>query len=51
MVTTELNIHNGDLVFTKTVRLELHKSNNHDKATISKPLIAENNTKIQKKMV
>jgi hypothetical protein len=43
MVTTEFNIHLGDLVFTQTVRLEPHKSNNHGKAAISEPLIVENN--------
>jgi len=43
MVATDLSIHLEDLVATKTVLLEPHKSNNHGKATISIPLIAENN--------
>lgn len=48
MATTELSIHLEDPVSTKTVRREPHKPNNQGKATISKPLIAESNTKRQK---
>jgi hypothetical protein len=42
-VTAEPNIHLEDLVSTKTVRRELHKSNIHGRATIAKPLITEIN--------
>jgi hypothetical protein len=49
MVKTELSIHLEHPVSTKTVQLEPHKSNNHGKATISKPPIPENNAKRQKR--
>jgi hypothetical protein len=47
-VTVELNIHHEDPVSTKTVWIELHKSNNHGKATIARPLITEKTLKGKK---
>jgi len=45
-MATELSIHLEDPL-TK-IRRELHKSNIHDRATIAKPLITENNAKSRK---
>jgi hypothetical protein len=42
-VTAELNIHLEELVSTKTVRRELHKSNIHGRVAIAKPLFTESN--------
>jgi hypothetical protein len=39
----ELNIHLEDPVSTKTVRRELHKSNNHSRAATVKHLITDSN--------
>jgi FixJ family two-component response regulator len=47
-LTAEVNIHLEDPVSTKTVRLELHKSNIHGRAAIAKPLITESNAQIRK---
>jgi hypothetical protein len=44
-VTGELNILLKDLVSTKTLPRELHKSNTHGRAAIVKPLITESNHK------
>jgi hypothetical protein len=46
--TAELNIHLENPVSTKTARFELHKSNIHGRATISKPLITESNAQMRK---
>jgi hypothetical protein len=40
-VIAELNIHLEDVVSTKTVRRELHKSNIHGRTALSKSLITE----------
>jgi hypothetical protein len=47
-LTAELNIHLEDPVPTKTVQLELHKSNIHSRAATAKPLITENNAQMRK---
>jgi hypothetical protein len=47
-VTAELSICLEDPVSTKTVRRELHKSNNHDRAAIAKYLFTENKAKRRK---
>jgi hypothetical protein len=47
-VTAELNIHLEYPVSSKTVRLELHKSNIHGRASIAKPLITESNVQMRK---
>jgi hypothetical protein len=47
-VTAELNIHLYDPVSTKTVRLELHKTNIHGRAAVAKPLSTENNAQMCK---
>jgi transposase len=39
--TTELNIHLGDPISTKTVQCELHRSNNHSRVSVAKPLITK----------
>jgi hypothetical protein len=49
LVTAELNIHLEVPVSTKTVRRELHKSNNHGRAAIAKPLITESNIQTSKR--
>jgi hypothetical protein len=46
---TGLNIHPEDLVLTKTVRPELHRTNTHGRAAISKLLITENNAQMRKR--
>ena len=48
-VTAELNVLHEDLVSTKTVQRELHKSNIHSRAAIAKPLGTLKNTKKAKK--
>ena len=48
-VTAELNIHLGEPLSIKTVRQELHISNNHGTAVIAEPLITENNIKMRKR--
>jgi transposase len=50
-VTTEVNIHLEDSVYTKTVRRVLHKSNAHGSgmAAIAKPLITESNAQMCKR--
>jgi hypothetical protein len=45
-VAAELNIHPEDLVPTKTVRYELHKSNIHGRTAIAKLLITEGNAQM-----
>jgi hypothetical protein len=50
-VTAELNIHLEDPVPTKTFQQELHKYDICGRASIAEPLITENNTKRQKKVV
>jgi hypothetical protein len=44
----ELNIYGEDPVSTKTVRCELHKSNIHGRAAITKLLITESNAQVHK---
>jgi hypothetical protein len=48
--TAELNIHLGDSDSTITVRRELHKSNIRGRAAIAKPLIAESNAQMRKRL-
>jgi hypothetical protein len=48
-MTAELNIHLEDLVSTKTVRPEPHKSNIHGRAAIAKPLITESNAQLRRR--
>jgi hypothetical protein len=48
-VTAELNIHPEDPVSTKTVRLQLHKSNIHGRAVIAKPPITGSNAQMRKR--
>jgi hypothetical protein len=45
----ELNIHFEDPVSTKTVQRDLHKTNIHGRAAISKPPITENNAQMRKR--
>jgi hypothetical protein len=47
-VTAELTNHLDDPVSKKTFQCELHKSNNHGRAAIAKPLIAESNAQMHK---
>jgi hypothetical protein len=48
-VTSELEIHLEDPVYTKIVRRELRKSNIHGRAAIVTPLTTENNAKRRKR--
>jgi len=48
-VTAELSINLQDPVSTITVRRELHKSNIHGRAAMSKPLIPEHSAKRRKR--
>jgi hypothetical protein len=48
-LTAELNIHLEDPVSIKTVQQELHQFNIHSRFVIVKPLIAENNVKVEKR--
>jgi hypothetical protein len=45
----ELHIHLEDLVSTRTVRDELHKSIIHSAASIAKPLITESNAQMRRR--
>jgi hypothetical protein len=47
--TAELNVHPEDPVSTKTVRLELQKSNIHSRAAVVKPLITESNVQMRER--
>jgi hypothetical protein len=47
-VTTELNIHPEDRVFTKTVQRELHRSNMQGRAPTAKLLVTESNAQMCK---
>jgi protein subunit release factor B len=47
-VTAKLSIHLEDVVSTKTVRRELHKSNIHGRTVIAKYLFTENKAKRRK---
>jgi hypothetical protein len=47
-VREELNIHPEDLVPTKSVRRELHKSNIHGGAAIAEPLTTESAARMHK---
>jgi hypothetical protein len=48
-VTAELNIHHEDLVSTKTVQRDVHKSSIHGRAAIAKLLITESNAQMRKR--
>jgi FixJ family two-component response regulator len=48
-VTAGVNVHPEDSVSTKTDRRELHKSNIHGRAVITKPLITESNARMSKR--
>jgi hypothetical protein len=48
-VTSEMNVHLEDLVSTKTVQHELHKSNIHGRAATTKPLITESNAQMRER--
>jgi hypothetical protein len=48
-LTAELSIYHEDPVSIKTVQQELHQSNIHSRVAIIKPLIAENNAKVEKR--
>jgi hypothetical protein len=48
-VTAEMNFLIEDLVSTKTVRRELHKSSIHGRAAVAKLLITESNTQMHKR--
>jgi transposase len=47
--TAELSVHLEDQVSTKTVGRELHKSNIHCRAAITKPLNTESNAQMRKR--
>ena len=50
-VTAELSIHLQDLVCTKTIRRELHRSNIHGRAAVAEPHVTENSAKRLKDLV
>jgi hypothetical protein len=47
-MTEEVTIHFEDLISTKTLRHELHKSNIHSRAAIVKLLLTESNAQMHK---
>jgi hypothetical protein len=48
-MTVELDTFLKDSVSTKSVRQELHRSNNHGRAAIAKPPVTVSNTKLRKR--